>query len=169
MKVSSEKNLEEIPIVARRVNADFVIIGSIDEPAVYRRVLELIRENGVENKVKLVLNATLKTKIKLLQKAKVYFHPMHAEHFGISIIEGMAAGCIPIVRDSGGPREFVPDNWRYRDLEDAIQRINEALYSWNPSIGQGMKASAYKFRKDRFENEFLKVLNSYLLRKSKRQ
>lgn len=168
-RFSSEKNLEEIPIVAKSVNADFVIMGSIDEPAVYRRVFELIRENGVENKVKLVLNATLKTKIELLQKAKVYFHPMHAEHFGISIIEGMAAGCIPVVQDSGGPREFVPDKWRFKDLEDAIQKINQALDSWHPSISQEMKASAYKFRKDRFENEFLSLLNSFLLRKTKRQ
>lgn len=166
-RFSSEKNLEEIPVVAKRVNADFVIMGSIDEPAVYRRVLELIRENGVENKVKIILNATLKTKIELLQKAKVYFHPMHAEHFGISIIEGMAAGCIPIVQDSGGPKEFVPNMWRFRDLGDAIQKINEALDSWQPLIAQEMKTFAYKFRKERFENEFLTVLSSYLAEKAR--
>jgi glycosyltransferase involved in cell wall biosynthesis len=119
----------------------------------------------VENRVKLILNAPLNTKIELLQKAKVYFHPMHSEHFGISIIEGMAAGCIPIVQDSGGPREFVPDKWRYRDLEDAIQKIKEALDSWRPTIAQEMKTSAYRFRKERFQNEFLTELNSYLLKK----
>jgi len=165
-RFSSEKNLEEIPVVAKRVNADFVIMGSIDEPEVYHRVLELIRENGVENKVKLILNAPLNTKIELLQKAKVYFHPMHSEHFGISIIEGMAAGCIPIVQDSGGPKEFVPDNWRYKDSEGATQKINEALNSWQPSIAQEMETSAFKFRKERFEDEFLVALNSYLSKKT---
>jgi glycosyltransferase involved in cell wall biosynthesis len=165
-RFSSEKNLEDIPIVAKRVNADFVVLGSIDEPVVYRRMLGLIREHGVENRVKLILDAPLNAKIELLNQAKVYFHPMHSEHFGISIIEGMAAGCIPIVQDSGGPREFVPDRWRYRDLEDAIQKINEALDSWHPAMGQEMRSSAYRFRKERFENEFLRELNSYLSRKS---
>jgi glycosyltransferase involved in cell wall biosynthesis len=165
-RFSSEKNLEEIPLVAKRVNADFVIMGSIDEPAVYHRVLRLIHENGVENKVKLILNAPLSTKIDLLQSAKVYFHPMHSEHFGISIIEGMAAGCIPIVQDSGGPKEFVPDKWRYKDSEESIQKIQDALDSWQPSIAQEMKTSAYKFRKERFENEFLKELNSFLTEKT---
>ncbi|MGD0644267.1 MAG: glycosyltransferase [Candidatus Bathyarchaeia archaeon] len=165
-RFSSEKNLEEIPFVAKRVKADFVIMGSIDEPAVYRRLLGLIRDNGVEYKVKLILNAPLNTKIELLQKAKVYFHPMHSEHFGISIIEGMAAGCIPVVQDSGGPKEFVPDKWRYKDSEKAIQKIQEALDSWRPSIAQEMKTFAYKFRKERFENEFLEELNSYLSEKT---
>jgi glycosyltransferase involved in cell wall biosynthesis len=34
-------------------------------------------------------------------------HPQKQEHFGISIIEAMSAGAVPIVYDGGGPREFV--------------------------------------------------------------
>jgi alpha-1,2-mannosyltransferase len=164
-RFSSEKNLEDIPIIAKKVNADFVILGSIEDTVIYRKILGLIREHSLKDKVKLILNASLDTKIDLLQKAKVYLNPMHSEHFGISIVEGMAAGGIPIVHDSGGPREFVPDKWRYSDLEEAAQKISEALDSWCPTIAQEMKTSAYRFRKERFQNEFLIVLNSYLLKK----
>lgn len=34
-------------------------------------------------------------------------HTMHGEHFGIAPAEILAAGCIPFVHDSGGPREIV--------------------------------------------------------------
>ncbi len=45
-----------------------------------------------------------------MRKSKVYFHPMVGEHFGISIVEAMAAGLVPVVSDVGGPTEFVPKN-----------------------------------------------------------
>jgi glycosyltransferase involved in cell wall biosynthesis len=39
---------------------------------------------------------------KLLSRAKYYLHPPFPEHFGISVVEAMAAGCIPIVYRDGG-------------------------------------------------------------------
>lgn len=40
-------------------------------------------------------------------EAKVYLHLMRGEHFGITIVEAMSAGCMPIVHNSGGPKEIV--------------------------------------------------------------
>jgi glycosyltransferase involved in cell wall biosynthesis len=39
----------------------------------------------------------------LRTKSKIYLHLMPYEHFGISIVEAMASGCVPIVHKSGGP------------------------------------------------------------------
>ncbi|WP_166653654.1 glycosyltransferase [Paraburkholderia flava] len=36
-------------------------------------------------------------------------HPETAEHFGISIVEAMFAGCVPLSFNSGGPREIITD------------------------------------------------------------
>lgn len=51
----------------------------------------------------------------LYNSAAIYWHaagykqkdPMKMEHFGISIVEAMAGGCIPIIYDAGGSREII--------------------------------------------------------------
>jgi glycosyltransferase involved in cell wall biosynthesis len=54
---------------------------------------------------------------------------MVGEHFGISIVEAMALGCIPVVHDSGGMREFVPTQYRYRTIEQAAEKITATFSS----------------------------------------
>lgn len=41
------------------------------------------------------------------------------EHFGVTLVEAMAAGCVPLVPDAGGPREIVASGCgaRYRTWE----------------------------------------------------
>lgn len=157
-RFSSEKGLERIPLIARNVNAKFVILGSLHSEKMYNEMVRLVREHGVQEKVFLAANAPVSTKVKLLKDAKVYFHTASSEHFGISIVEGMGAGCIPVVSDSGGPREFVPSEWRYHSEEDAASRIQDALVSWSPSIGQEMRDIASKFDKEKFEQKFSEIL-----------
>lgn len=160
---SQRKKLEQVPLVAQRIDADFVILGSMNDGASYRRVRRLTKEYGVGDKVTMFVDAPNDLKMELLRKAKVYFHTMPFEPFGISIVEGMGAGCIPVVHDSGGPREFVPRRWRYRDAGEAVQKIKEALRSWNPSVAEDMRNIAYRFREERFQNEFSTTLKSYLM------
>jgi glycosyltransferase involved in cell wall biosynthesis len=159
------KNLELVPEVANKIDAHFVIIGGLFDVNSYSRVLDLIKRNNVKDKVTIVTNAPFEVKLELLQKAKVYFHTQPSEDFGISIVEGMAANCIPVVHDSGGPREYVPLEWRYKDVEGAIQRIHEALES-SPDVSREMSDIAYNFREERFQSEFSFALREYLANES---
>jgi glycosyltransferase involved in cell wall biosynthesis len=161
-RFSPEKGLGLIPKLASKVNAIFIVMGPISVRSSYNEMHKSIREYGVRDKVRLMTSVSVQEKVSLLRRAKVYLHTMPSEHFGVSIVEAMAAGCIPIVHDSGGPREFVPSNWRYRDVEEAEQKIKEALSSWSPSLSKDMQAIAYGFRIERFQQEFLAHLNSYL-------
>jgi len=154
------------PPLARKVRAHFVIAGAMYNDSTYRRLTELIREYGVKDRIVILPNLPFSTKNKLLRKAKVYFHAMPYEHFGISIVEAMAAGCIPVVHDSGGPKEYVPEEWRYTDLEDAAQKVDLALRSWRPRIAEDMQAIAYRFREERFRDQFSRVLTSYIKRQA---
>jgi alpha-1,2-mannosyltransferase len=59
--------------------------------------------------------------------AKVYFHPRIDEHFGISIVEAMASGLVPIVSDVGGHTEFVPPKYHFHTLGHAADLIASAF------------------------------------------
>src|SRR6266540_1694231 len=52
-----------------------------------------------------IFNPSRETYHEILGEAKVYLHLMEGEHFGITIVEAMSAGCVPVVHDSGGPKE----------------------------------------------------------------
>jgi glycosyltransferase involved in cell wall biosynthesis len=48
---------------------------------------------------------------------------MIGEHFGVSIVEAMAAGLVPIVPTYGGCSEIVPVDYQYDTLEEAADHI----------------------------------------------
>jgi glycosyltransferase involved in cell wall biosynthesis len=84
-------------------------------------------------------NYTLKTNLpgpdllKILQDSRVYVHLMEGEHFGIAPVEGLASGCVTLVHNSGGMKEFIPSEYRwdnYEDLKEKIVRYMEAQNVW---------------------------------------
>ena len=84
-------------------------------------------------------NYTLKTNLpttellELLQDSRVYVHLMEGEHFGIAPVEGLASGCVTLVHDSGGMKEFIPQEYRWQsidDLKEKLERYIEAEKLW---------------------------------------
>ncbi|KFM24507.1 GDP-Man:Man(3)GlcNAc(2)-PP-Dol alpha-1,2-mannosyltransferase [Auxenochlorella protothecoides] len=67
----------------------------------------LARELGLEGSVDFLVNLPFPELQALLGEAVVGLHTMRDEHFGIGIVEFMAAGVVPVVHDSGGPREDI--------------------------------------------------------------
>lgn len=51
--------------------------------------------------------------------------PEKFEHFGISVVEAMAAGCLPVVPSQGGPAEIVTsgrNGWTFQTTDDLVER-----------------------------------------------
>lgn len=68
-------------------------------------------------------NITQESTIARLQRAKVYFHGCE-ETFGLTTVEAMAAGCIPVVPNNSGHRETVPfEQLRYNTVEEARKKV----------------------------------------------
>ena len=145
----------------------FVAIGSLaDGTSAY---YEKLRRTAPEN-VSFVLSPLRRAK-ELLGRAMAYVHCAQNEHFGITIVEAMAAGCVPIVHDSGGPREIVTDDtgFRWNNLPAAAQQI--AMLAENDHLRRdlSLKSSvrARQFRPEVFESELEKVLRASLSEPSK--
>ncbi len=82
-------------------------------------------------------NYTLKTNLpgpellKLLRDSRIYVHLMEGEHFGIAPVEGLASGCVTLVHDSGGMREFIPQEYRWGSYEDLKEKIVKNMEAYN--------------------------------------
>jgi len=70
--------------------------------------------------------------MKLYQKAKVYCQLSYRESFGMSLLEAMSCGCIPVISNRGALPEVV-DNLGfivdYGDVDGTIKAISNALNS----------------------------------------
>jgi glycosyltransferase involved in cell wall biosynthesis len=63
----------------------------------------------------------------ILHDSRIYVHLMEGEHFGIAPVEGLASGCITIVHNSGGMKEFIPDEFRWESYDDLKQKIVKCM------------------------------------------
>lgn len=58
--------------------------------------------NKKDVKIAFFLNVSRKKLIEIASHSKILVHATHGEHFGISVVEGMALGLPVIVHKSGG-------------------------------------------------------------------
>ncbi|CAM9442817.1 unnamed protein product [Choristocarpus tenellus] len=83
-----------------------VLLGSCrgeDDRQVLARALALAEELGVSDSVETVVNCSFAELKWWLGRASVGIHTMWNEHFGIGVVEMMAAGMVTIAHRSGGP------------------------------------------------------------------
>jgi glycosyltransferase involved in cell wall biosynthesis len=158
------KNLEIIPNIAEKTSEDisYLIVGLMDSPSspkILHSILKKVRELEISHRMKILTNVSRETLRACLLASKVYFHAAINEHFGVSIVEAMASGCIPVVNDSGGPREFVSKEFRYEDLDQAAANVEKAISAWSPQYAMKISSIAKKFSEDSFSAHFLRIFD----------
>lgn len=65
---------------------------------------DLAKHLSLEGNVEFKVNVPYPEMIREMQLGTIGLHAMWNEHFGISVVENMAAGLIMIAHNSGGPR-----------------------------------------------------------------
>lgn len=121
--------------------ARLVLIGSVrdseDETLVYKLRL-LANELKVDKQVDFRINSTWGEILDWLKTSWVGVNGMWCEHFGIGVVEYQAAGLIPVVNDSGGPKEDIVVD--YEDgptgtfdlaLHSIFPRLHHHRYHWH--------------------------------------
>jgi glycosyltransferase involved in cell wall biosynthesis len=134
----------------------------------YTHIKKKIDEFDLENFITLEINVNLDKMLSLMKKSKVYFHPRPDEHFGISIVEAMSAGLVPIVSDEGGQTEYVPLKYQYHTLEHAAQIIASAILV--PSSERIIISnSVQKFSLSNYIKKFQDIVGKVLAKKIKQK
>ena len=91
-------------------------------------------------------------------------YPEYAEHFGISTVEAMGAGAVPVVINAGGQKEIINDEesgFLWNSLDDLIEKTqllinDEKLWL---QMSQQSNKKAKDFAGDRFCDELYKILD----------
>jgi glycosyltransferase involved in cell wall biosynthesis len=133
----------------------------------YSELKQLVLDLGLTDYIIFEINASLEKLLSIMQESKVYFHPMTGEHFGMAVVEAMAAGLIPVVPNAGGITEFVPQKYQFNTIEQAAEIIT-GVFNHLPKI-ERVKVSndINKFSTSHYIEGFKTILNELLSRRRK--
>jgi len=81
----------------------------------------------IDDNIHIEVDASFDRLLELMRQSKIYLHPLAGEPFGISIVEAMSAGLIPVVPDQGGYTEFVPEYYQFHTHRQAADIIGKIL------------------------------------------
>jgi alpha-1,2-mannosyltransferase len=161
-RVVPEKRMNMFLDIARQLpKVKFAIIGSVAQDR--KSYLQHLRDTASPN-VSFVMSPLRRVK-DLLARAKVYVHCAMNEHFGITIVEAMAAGCVPVVHNSGGPREIVTENvgYKWNEVSEAVSLISNLIENDGRRNQQSRAAEvrANQFAPEVFESRLATVLGEF--------
>jgi glycosyltransferase involved in cell wall biosynthesis len=137
-------------------NRSLHLAGTVHDHQNSREMFELCQTKAQELPVTFYPNATRPDLAKLYAQSDCYWHgaglgadrdsePEKFEHFGITVVEAMASGCVPFVLDHGGPASIVTsgkDGWTYRTKNELTQLTSHFLTSMSADAVSEMRSSA---------------------------
>lgn len=111
---------------------------------------------------------------KLYGESKIYWHasgygeedPTKMEHFGITTVEAMASGCVPIVINKGGQPEIVDDNengYLWNEPDDLIAKSLKLIENKNllERLSENAIEKSKYFSKEKFIDKLTQIINNY--------
>lgn len=141
-----------LPEIAKYLpkNMKFIIIGNIDRVGI--ETLRILKDAGTKFEYLGYVKEELKTEI--FRKCSVYINLAINETFGITVVEALAAGCVPISHDSGAIPEYVPQEFRYSNFDEAAEKVAMHINSKN-ELRKKLRSIALKFEEARFRKKFM--------------
>lgn len=153
-------------------NWTFVLALSIKEGD--QKSFDNLRREAEDYPVKFLVNKDNKELWEAYNKAKIYWHasgfgenliehPEYAEHFGISTVEAMGAGAVPVVINAGGQKEIVRDGrdgYLWNTLNELAQRTLKLIKDQNTwkRMSDESRKRAENFAGERFCKEISSLI-----------
>ncbi len=140
----------------------FVLIGGSLQAPGENQYLKRLTKMAKNYPIEFLVNVSFSVLKNYYQRAKIFWHaagfgvdeerePHRVEHFGITTVEAMAAGAVPVVIDKGGLREIVRrgagERWK---TEKELEKETFNLIK-NP-----VKLAEYRQKDQEMSNQFSK-------------
>jgi len=143
-----------------KIAEGITIVGNVSPEGLqyYSHLKQKLKEYNLGKYVKFEINTNFEKLIDLMRRSKVYLHPLPGEPFGISVVEAMSAGLIPVVPDIGGYTEFVPSKYQYHTFGGAVEAIANAIeapYSERNELSESVR----KFSVSNYIQSFQKIVS----------
>lgn len=153
-----------------------VFVGSCrnaeDEERV-RNLQDLAKHLSLENSVEFHVNVSYSKLLEYYQNSTLAIHAMWNEHFGISVVESMAAGLIIVAHQSGGPLcDIIETSQGSRtgflatepiQYARAILEIIALDKDERKKIIEAARASVERFSEREFEKTFLRTIDPLMI------
>ncbi|KAI5860413.1 glycosyltransferase family 4 protein [Durotheca rogersii] len=157
--------------------AKLVFLGSVRDDHDSRRVYKLrllVNELHIKDQVIFQLDAPWPEILQWLGRAFVGVNGMWNEHFGIGVVEYLAAGLIPVVHDSGGPKLDIvidvdgePTGFHASTEDEFAEAFEKALSHPDPlSVRRRARLSSKRFTEEEFARKWLAEIEKLVAMKS---
>lgn len=175
----SKKQLELVSAFSTMIRSDngfagwrLSVVGGADGKS--RDFVMKVRRAAQKLPIDIHVNAPRATLEDGLSKASIYWHaggfgedpnrhPDRLEHFGISVVEAMAAGAVPVVFGAAGPAEIVRhgiDGFHWQTLEELVSYTHQLMgdTELRNAMSKSAMSRAAEFGFERFESEALDIV-----------
>ncbi len=156
------KNFEVLFDVADKLkDYRFIIAGALNMG--YEGYYDDLIKKKPDN-VEIKINISEDDKVELLKKAAIYIHLTKKEHYGISVVEAMSYGLVPVVPDTGGPWEDIIEHGKYgygfNSVDDAVEKIKNIDYGIIKNIQDSMDRFSFERFHDNMD-DFIEEVRSH--------
>ncbi len=148
--------------------------GSLSDPK-QNSYLQYLQKKSRNLPVEFIVNPPFDILQKVYSKSKIYWHaagfdvdenthPENTEHFGITVVEAMASGLVPIVVSQGGIPEIVDhgvSGFLWKNLDDLVSKTQKLIEDPDTlkRMSQQSLINCQQFSKDNFEKKLMTIIN----------
>lgn len=177
----SKKQLELAKVFTKMSNQykidnwELHFVGSVADGDVHKNYFNEVVSESKGHPIYFHNNVSFIELKKLFSDAKIYWHatgldededrnPLAMEHFGITTVEAMASGCVPVVIDKGGQKEIVTEEsgYKWNTRKELISYTMELIK--NPKKLEQLSKEAVKrsvfFSKNKFKQRFKEIIEN---------
>ncbi|MDD5621543.1 MAG: glycosyltransferase [Actinomycetota bacterium] len=151
------------------------LAGGVGSRTDHLEYVEKVKAAGKSYPIKVITNINWEELVEIFARSYIFWHasglgederihPEKFEHFGITTVEAMAAGCIPVVINKGGQKEIIRngyDGFLFDSLEE-LKDITLKIISGKINIDEIRKNAAESCRRfsgANFKRDLISIVN----------